>query len=215
MDNVIHFKDWKNSYIPNILDELYLKDIYKPYLKYIKDQIVIDAGMNIGLWSMFASPYAAQVYGFEPAKETYQIALKNITDNKLHNVKAYQKAISEENGKQHFYHNENTTMNSLNDWVGNKPELTEEVETIRLDTFVKEEEIEHIGFLKYDCEGVEHLFFNSEAFRNIAPITDAIVYEWHNWCAVPAQNINDAIREAGFTNIKKLDCDALVFGCTK
>lgn len=215
MDHVLHYKDWKNSYIPNILKEVYLDAIYTQYVSYMKNQVVIDAGMNIGLWSLFAAKYAAQVYGFEPAKETYQLAVKNITDNGIKNVYPQQKAVSEKEGTLTFYHNVNSTMNSLNEAVNNKPEAKETVKAIRLDHFLESEGIEHVGFMKFDCEGTEHLFFNSESFRNLAPKLDAFVYEYHSWCGVPPQNINEAISDAGFSTIKQLPTDALVFGCSK
>lgn len=214
MDNVIHFKDWNNSYIPNILKEIWLDQVYTPYLPNIKNNVVLDLGANIGLWSMFAAKHAAQVYSFEPAKETHQIALKNITDNKLQNVALYRKAVAEKDGKMKFYHNTNTTMNSLSDRLSDKPELTEDVETIRIDTFVKQEEIEHIGFAKIDIEGTEDVFFMSEAFQNIVPLLDSFVYEYHNWCNSPAHNINMALQDYGY-EVKQIPSEATIFGAVK
>lgn len=60
---VIHFKDWENSYIPNILNEIYLQKIYYPFLVHKKDAVFLDLGSHIGLWSMYASSqkWAGQV----------------------------------------------------------------------------------------------------------------------------------------------------------
>src|SRR3990167_5528929 len=144
----IHYKDWDNSYIPNIFQEIYLQKIYEPFLVGKKDLILFDLGMNIGLWSIYASKYAKMVYSFEPAKETFDIASLNLKDNGITNVRTYQKAIAEENGEATFYHSINTTMNSLNPAVNSLPDLAEEVETVRLDNFILQEKIKIIDFAK-------------------------------------------------------------------
>lgn len=214
MDNVLHFNDWKNSYIPNILKEIYLDQVYAPYLQSIKGNVVLDLGANIGLWSLYAAPLAAQVYAFEPAKETWRIAQKNLKDNGIKNVKLYQKAVADTDGRMSFYHNENTTMNSLNERVNNKPSLKEQVETIRLDTLVKDEGIERIGFAKIDVEGTEDILFMSEGFQKIVPILDSFVYEYHSWCNAPAQNINQALQDYGY-KIRQIPSEATIFGAVK
>src|SRR3712207_1834272 len=111
----LYYDQWDNSYIPNILKEIYLDKVYQPYMSHIQDGIVLDLGLNIGLFSQFAAKYAKQVYGFEPARESYEIALKNLEE--ATNVKLLNKAIAEKDGTMTFYRNTNSTMNSLNESV--------------------------------------------------------------------------------------------------
>lgn len=211
---VLHFKDWANSYIPNIVKEIYLDRVYQPFMSGKVDGVFLDIGSNIALWSLYASPFANQIYAFEPAKETYEIGLKNITDNNIKNVKVIQKAVSNKDGKTTFYHSSNTTMNSLNPAVNHLPELAEEVETISLDTFVKNEKIEHIDFMKLDVEGTEDIVLTSEGFKNIVPILDAFTYEWHSWANASPSVINDGLKNLGFV-VKQIPNEATLFGATK
>lgn len=211
---VLHFKDWSNSYIPQILQEIYIQRIYHPFLVGKKDLVLLDIGLNIGLWSMYASSFAKQVYSFEPSKETFQIAIQNLTDNKITNVKPFQQAIAKSDGPLDFYHNENTTMNSLHPWVGTTGEK-ETVEGIRLDTFIAQEKLEHIDFIKLDVEGSEGETIMSEGFLKIAPIVDNLVYEFHDWSSVNPYLINNCLKDLGFQHIKRLNTDATVFGCSK
>ncbi len=203
MDNVLHFNDWNNSYIPNILKEIYLDKVYEPYRKHIEGQVVLDMGCNIGLWSLYASKLAKMVYSFEPALHTASIATRNLIDNNVPNVLLHQQAIAEENGTMDFYHNENTTMNSLNPAVSNKPDLMETVKTVRIDTFSK-----------IDIEGTEDKFFVSESFQNIVPKLDAFVYEYHSWCNSNPQMINGALADYGY-EVKQIPSEALIFGAVK
>ena len=210
---VIHFKDWPNAYIPNILDEIYLKKVYEPFIKYMQDKVVLDMGCNISLFSLFAARFAKQVYAFEPAQETYTLATQNLNENGATNVTLIKKAVSTEDGKETFYINTNTTMNSLNPAVNDK-QIKEEVETVRLDTFIKENNIDHIGFAKIDIEGTEDKFFVSDSFKNIVPILDSFVYEYHSWCQSPPHLINQALTDLGY-EIKQIPSEATIFGAIK
>jgi FkbM family methyltransferase len=209
----LHYSDWDLSHIPEILQEIYLQKIYHPYLTGT-DGIFLDLGLNIGLWSLFASKYAKQIYAFEPAKEIYDIALLNLKDNGITNVKAFQKAISVTDGKATFYHSSNTTCNSLLQAI-NDNKITEEVETITLETLVKQEKIEHINFIKCDIEGFEDKLLCSDSFRAIAPITDTIVYEWHQWSNSNPNIINAGLKDMGYRAFRRLPVEAYVFACTK
>jgi len=209
----IHFKNWDNSYIPNILHEIYLQQIYKQFLSGQTELTLFDLGLNIGLWSMYASRYAKNIYAFEPAKETFDIAVKNLTENKFTNVHAFQQAVSTKDSKTTFYHSTNSTMNSLNSLVNNTGEK-EEVETIRLDTFVKREKIDHIDFAKIDVEGHESKLFASEGFKNIASLLDSFVYEWHSWTESSPSVINFGLKELGFM-VFPIPSDATLFGARK
>mgnify|MGYP006276752347 CR=1 FL=1 len=210
---VINYSDWDNSHIPEILLEIYLQKIYHPYLSG-RDGIFLDLGLNIGLWSLFASKYAKQIYAFEPTKETYDIAVQNFKDNGITNVKAFQKAIAPTDGKVTFYHSSNSTMNSMISLV-NDNKVTEEVETMSLETLVKQEKIDHINFIKCDIEGSEDKLFTSESFKKVVPIVDTMIYEWHTWGSSNPNTLNAGLISLGFKTIKKLPCEATVFACMK
>lgn len=211
--NVIHFKDWNNSYIPNILKELYMDKVYSPYHQYMQDKVVLDLGCNLSLFSLYASQFAKHIYAFEPSTESYNLARRNLDENGAKDVTLVKKAISQENGKATFFINTNTTMNSLNPLV-NDHQQTEEVETVRIDDFVKENKIERIGFAKIDIEGTEDKFFVSESFENIVPILDSFVYEYHSWCVSPPHLINQALNDLGY-DVKQIPSEATIYGAIK
>lgn len=208
----LYYNNWDNSYIPNILKEIYLDKVYQPYMSHIQDGIVFDLGLNIGLFTQFASKYAKHVYSFEPARESYELAHKNLED--CTNITLTNKAIAEKDGTMKFYRNTNSTMNSLNAFVDDKSQQVDEVETIRLDTFIKEHKIKKINFAKIDVEGTEDKLFLSESFQNIVPILDSFVYEYHSWCQSPAHLINQALEDYGY-EVKQIPSEATIFGAVK
>ena len=108
-----------------------------------------------------------------------------------------QKAISNENGKSKLYHCENSTMNSLNSTIANVG--SEEVETITLDRFFEENNIDHLDFLKVDIEGAEAQVFGGDGFDKVKDKIDVIMLEYHCWCDVNPEQFKSYFIDRGFT----------------
>src|ERR1700744_2770876 len=102
--NALFFKDFKHAHIPEIMEEIWLQAIYKPFLVGKKDLIIADVGGNIGLASYYFKDYARQVYCVEPAKEHQETIKKMLEFNDIKNVALCPYAISNRNGKTKFYH---------------------------------------------------------------------------------------------------------------
>lgn len=193
----IFFKDWDNSHIPEILDEVYLKKVYEPFLIGKRDLVIVDAGSNIGLTSYYFKPHAKQIYAIEPAKSTLEILRKMIEFNKIKNITVCPYALSNENGTEKFYHNENTTANNL--IAGNDPKNYEEVETVDFDEFMKRNKLTHVDFMKLDCEGSEAKIIMSEGFKRWANKVKVICFEHHEWSGVSPLNFQRALEDLGYT----------------
>jgi len=66
----------------------------------------IDIGANIGITSMSIAKRIGRrgnLYSFEPVPEYFNILEKNISSNRLENVKAYELAVTDQVGKAYFY----------------------------------------------------------------------------------------------------------------
>lgn len=195
--NALFFKDFKNSHLPDIMDEVWLKKVYEPFLLGKRDLIILDAGANIGLTSYYFKDYAKQIYAMEPAKATLEILRKMIEFNKITNITICPYALSNKNGTEKFYHNENTTANNL--MIGNDPKDYEEVETVDFDEFMKRNKLTHIDFMKLDCEGSEAKIVMSEGFKKWADKIKVICFEHHDWSGVSPLNFQRALEDLGFT----------------
>ncbi len=103
------------------------------------NDLIIDIGANIGWYSLvLSSKNAPQVLAFEPAPFNYSLLMENIEMNKKKNIHAYNLAVSDAPGKMtlHLYKNYNLGRNSF---IKQKNSVsTSEVDTIRLDSFLKE-----------------------------------------------------------------------------
>jgi len=164
----------------------FLKDFLRP------GDIFVDAGANIGLFTVIASRYVGargHVYAFEPCAETHRRLLENVRMNGLTNVSCFQAALSD--------HRERLDMTvSLDGFdVCNslaKPALgrlfaSESVDSIAWDEFAGEHGLAgRVSMMKIDVEGWEAHVINGGVgtlSREDAPILQV---EFSDQAALPA-----------------------------
>ncbi|MFN5135289.1 MAG: FkbM family methyltransferase [Chitinophagaceae bacterium] len=128
-------------------------------LQFISHQnVFIDAGANSGYYSLLiASKYSdCLVHAFEPASSSYQNLQSNILLNKLSNIIALQKALSNKTGCKHLYLSakDNTGMSSFTR-AENASGTIEEVKTIPLELYATQNKLSNIAAVKIDVEGAE------------------------------------------------------------
>jgi len=203
----IFYNDWESSFIPDILKEIYIDKIYDPYFLGKKDLTIFDVGANIGLTTNFFSRFG-KVYSIEPAQESFDCLKKLIETNDL-NAVPIQYAISIKNGEATFYHNKNTTANSLKEAIKDTDE-TEIVKTRTLGEVFKEYAIKHVDFMKLDIEGEEFDVLGHDSFDEVADKIDVIMGETHKWANRNPGQVYQALQNRGF-KVKRVSTDAEVF----
>lgn len=108
---------------------------------------IVDIGANVGFFSLFCGQQypQAQIYAFEPIRETYEILCKNIQPSK--NIRGINKAISNHNQSLNMSYN--SSNSEISQIVANG---SERVEAQTLDSFVTDQSISIIDLLKIDAE---------------------------------------------------------------
>jgi FkbM family methyltransferase len=115
------------------------------------NDVVIDAGAWIGDFSAYSASKGAVSYAFEPVDDTYLWLKKTAELNK--GIIAVKKGLSSFNGKVKISMDEvNSEASSI---VLNRNKDGEEIEVTTLDSFVEENNISRIDFIKSDIEGAE------------------------------------------------------------
>lgn len=118
-----------------------------------KDDIVIDCGSNVGLFSIAVADRCKQVYAFEPVKDIqkYIEKMSKVFDN----IHLCDYALSDKVGTVNFSSDPAISSSShiVND--GSEDENSIIVNVTTIDEFVKQNQINHIDFIKADIEGAE------------------------------------------------------------
>lgn len=124
-------------------------------VKIKKGDSVIDAGANIGLFSVLASKKTGaegKIFSFEPIENSAKILEKNILNNNIKNANIIKQALGEKNCEKEFTVLENSAENT-GYFQGDYPKET--VKVTILDDFVAENNLSKVDFIKADVEGME------------------------------------------------------------
>ena len=144
-----------------ILNEIFIYHLYTPkYFEIKNNDLVVDVGAHIGIFSIFASQFARKVYAIEPVLENFKILESNIQINKIKNITPVNKAISGTTGERDMFLDE-TNPGGHSFYPSSVRPKKRKVLAISLKDFFIQNNISGIDFLKMDCEGAEYeIFFN-------------------------------------------------------
>jgi len=145
----------------------------------IKDKIVIDAGANQGVFSLFAVLMGAKrVYAFEPVSSTTDVLLENI---RLNNIQDKITIIGKALGGKNY--SSEISFGFVGDGtakIGPKSlsRKSEKIEIIKLDDFISNNKLKKIDFIKIDTEGCEEnvLIGASKTIAKFKPVLSLSAY---------------------------------------
>jgi FkbM family methyltransferase len=170
--------DSLNAYLPNgctifcnlqdhVQRHVYFFGVYEPIEAYLftsllkEGMTVIDAGANIGQYSILASTIVGKngrVHSFEPVPSTFAQLQINISNNQLTNLSLNQSALFSENGTITLSLSEDMLQNIGSYSIGATNSKTAvKASTIRLDDYIDEQNIPKVDLIKMDIEGSEAL----------------------------------------------------------
>jgi FkbM family methyltransferase len=140
------------------------------------NDVVIDAGANIGMFSALASYKGATVFSFEPVP--YNQQLLELTKSLNKNITVCPFALSDKTGKMRLSMEEDDNIGSFSENISAKNSF--EVDAITLDEFVSKNKIEKISFIKADIEGAERkmLWGATEVLKNFSPKLAICTYHY-------------------------------------
>lgn len=151
-----------------IVCEIFFDKIYeRDHTRISVGDVVVDVGANYGVFGLYSQIFKPKkVYCLEPVRSTFEHMRANLEP---YGVVCVNKAVSWDNGIDTFAITEvngnNYSKRHGNSMHSNWGELSpireEEVETTNFNTFLAENGIDRIDFLKVDCEGGELSLFST------------------------------------------------------
>ncbi|MBI4236173.1 MAG: FkbM family methyltransferase, partial [Chloroflexi bacterium] len=126
--------------------------------------VFFDIGANQGIYTVVAAKAVGEtgrVYAFEPVPSELRKLRANLRFNRLRNVTVVDKAVGDYDGTTTIHACEPhkggfSSIKAPSDYLNLKWEIIE-VPIMRLDTFVQQQGIERIDYLKMDVEGAERI----------------------------------------------------------
>lgn len=165
------------SYINTILNEQINRDkIYDFFFDGKKDLTILDAGANVGIFSVFCSPSSRVVYAVEPTPSHYQVLTEVVKP--FNNIVTMNYAVWNKDENINFYIvDHNTTSNSAISPTHNSIKVTGKT----IPTIIQEQKIQHLDLIKMDIEGSEFAIINDELLSFLYPIVDNWFLEVHTY----------------------------------
>lgn len=123
-----------------------------------KDDVLLDIGANIGLYSLYASKIIGdngKIISFEPFEQNFQSFTKNISLNSFTNIQVEKKAVGAENGTINLYYNQDEKNLGMVSTQSIENSISEKVLIISIDQFLEASKTKKIDFVKIDIEGHE------------------------------------------------------------
>lgn len=142
-----------------LLWEIFFKQAYFRYGNVInKNDIVIDIGANIGVFSILAATLGAVwIYSYEPSPDEFRWFNYNVNLNDLDDIiKTFNLAVGARKGKAELSIDMNNPGGHHLRRVDELPKRSLSVECVTLKDIFKTNRIEKCDFLKMDCEGSEY-----------------------------------------------------------
>lgn len=180
---------------PHDIRTVFVIFVRNDYGRVNRDDIVVDIGANIGIFSLYAAFCGAKkVYSYEPNQKNYDVLVHNIKINGLEGtIKPHKLIVSAVAGQRMKFPLSSGPYNRIipNEDTTNSYEL---VPTTTIDSIVSDNTLGRVGLLKADCEGEEYnLLFNTnqDTFSKIKNIR----LEFHRW---PLGDLIAHLRTHGF-----------------
>lgn len=173
----------EKSIDPLIVWEIFNRKSYsRPWYELNENDTAVDIGAHIGVFTLYAAANVpkGKVFAYEPIYGNFSLLKKNVKQNRLTNVKIFNKAVTSNGRKIKIYVSpSNSGGHSIYPVDHNK---IAEVESVTLENLMKQNRISKINFLKLDVEGAEFDIILKTP-KNVFKKIDKIVMEYHDFTA--------------------------------
>lgn len=176
-------KFWLNSnqslwlyrnYIMDWNEFNFIKKVVKP------NDTIFDVGSNIGVYSLWFSKYvgtSGKIFAFEPDNDNISRFRELVALNNIKTINISPFAVSDKDGKLYFTKNKDNE-NQITDQDSKEDKI--EIESVSLDKFCRQKNIDRIHYLKIDIEGAEYLAFKGAEYLLSNNKIDVIQFEINN-----------------------------------
>ncbi len=171
----------------------------------INPKIIIDAGANIGLTSLFFSNKypGAKIIAIEPEKDNFKFLVKNCST--LKNIIPINKAVWSDNNPVHFKKSQSKDSH----FISNEDNDADLVETITIPDILSNYRIDRIDILKLDIEGAEKEIFSKNVDLWL-PKVKCLIIELHDrFLPGCSKNVFNAFSKYDFNT--KIKGELLIF----
>ena len=173
--------------------------VREPYRVLGSDELIVDAGANIGCFSIYAVSKSRRghVFALEPSSRNFQRLVDNIRLNRLdRRITALPVGVAGQSGTQELDVSHASPYHSVYTEVGPDRET---IRVLSLSALLGEiGGPDQVDLLKMDCEGGEMECLLESSSEDLARIR-RIAVEYHEWAGFSFPSLVERLRTSGFT----------------
>lgn len=145
-------------------------------LKLYPDDVCLDIGLNIGVFSVIASEKCKFVYSYEPEPENFELATKNVDLNKRENVKLHNVAVIGNNDKKRFLSINKKKNKGCHSLIPKRGRGSKTVNCMEINKIIEQT---NPTVMKVDTEGAEFEILMAIKPENMKKFRE-IIFEFHH-----------------------------------
>ena len=184
---------------------IFLFGEYCKYFPFKETAKIIDIGAQNGyfsIWAFINTNRGSRIFAYEPAQDNHEIALSNIKNNNISNIRLYNKGVSGRRGELILYLNEKHTVGHsvykervMKCGMEKISEIS--IECVTLEDVFHENEIDNCDFCKIDCEGAEFdILLNAP--EDILQKVKVYSIEFHEFCGHKVDELVNLYKKNNF-----------------
>lgn len=162
----------ENSSDEAVINHGFDNDIFFPAIPDISirpGMVILDIGAHIGTFSLLSALKfpTSSVFAFEPSYDSYELLRKNVSENRISNIKTINIAVTEKIGWIDLFLDEENWGHSTSSRISDK---VVRIESTTLPAFFERNGIKKCDLIKFNCEGAEFdiiLSLNASVLRSI------------------------------------------------
>ena len=145
-----------------------------PELKPSPNAVLIDIGAHIGTFSLLAASkaQAGHVYAIEASGETFNYLKVNAALNPTLPISVFHLAMADHEGEITLHHDRKNWGHTITKKLSARGEI---VQAMTLDRFMQAQKIDHVDFIKFNCEGAEFQILMSTPLETLRKVDMMLV----------------------------------------
>ena len=207
---LLEINDNTKYLLPNLLEPiafaLLVDGVYEPecinlmFSHLAQDSLFLDIGANIGAFSIPAAKHLKKLNGkviaVEASPTIFPYLKKNVEINNLENIELLSLAVTNSDRNFVDFYEAPTEKFGMGSIAPQFQSTPISVQTITVDSILKDQELAKVSFMKVDVEGYEAEVFEgaSQLFNSLNPPT--VLFEFCDWAEArkPKGKIGDSQR---------------------
>lgn len=181
--NRLHLQFHINESAFHVFEDIFVQREYADYFPFYQDAVIVDIGAHYGFFSLFADVNTgenARIFAVEPDGSNFIKLKENIHSQKSNKIQPENYAVANKSGEITLYKGSNINHSiEVSHGLLQNTSTFEKVKSISLDDLFNKHNLNHIDFLKMDCEGAEYEILLNASGETLN-IINTISIEFHD-----------------------------------